>query len=142
MKRSYLIWILAWWDLLGKKSPHPWHCTHMSPYRYTYLGKITLISIYFRLVTVDPNNNSDIQRFSHLDISIKYQYLTSIIILIPTSRCFDTIVDGGYQCHAIIDAIVSSTFIWVCHSTLDVPYYCQPQPSSPKFIISANKLRF
>ena len=37
-----------------------------------------------------------IQRFSHLDIPTKYQYLTGVTILIPTGRFFDTIIDVDY----------------------------------------------
>jgi hypothetical protein len=45
---------------------------------------------------VDPNLNLGIIRFSHLDILTKYQYLTSITILIPMGRFFDTIIDDDY----------------------------------------------
>jgi hypothetical protein len=41
---------------------------------------------------IDPNNNLDIQRFFHLDIPTKYQYLTGISIMIPKGRIFDTII--------------------------------------------------
>ena len=44
-------------------------------------------------VGAHPNNNLGIQRFSHLDIPTKYQYLTGITILIPTDGFFDTIID-------------------------------------------------
>ena len=37
-----------------------------------------------------------VQRFSHLDIPTKYHYLTSIKILIATSKFFDTIIDVDY----------------------------------------------
>ena len=40
------------------------------------------------------------QRFSHLDIPPKYQYLTGITILIPRSRFFDTILEINYWYHA------------------------------------------
>jgi hypothetical protein len=60
-----------------------------------YLGKSTLVSIWFRN-GIDPNNNSGIQGFPHLDIPTKYQYLTSITTLIPTGRFFDTIIDVDY----------------------------------------------
>ena len=43
---------------------------------------------------IDSNNNFSIQRFSHLDIPTKYQYLIDIAILIPTgTRFFETIID-------------------------------------------------
>jgi hypothetical protein len=32
---------------------------------------------------MNPSNNSALQRFSHLDIPIKYQHLTGIKILVP-----------------------------------------------------------
>ena len=44
-----------------------------------------------------PNNNSVIWWFFHLDIPIKYQYLSSISILIPTGRFFDTIFWCSYH---------------------------------------------
>ena len=34
----------------------------------------------------DLNNNSSIQKFSHLDIHTKYQYLISTTFLIPTNK--------------------------------------------------------
>jgi len=37
-----------------------------------------------------------IQRFSHLDIPTKYQYLADIAILIPTGRFFDIVIDVDY----------------------------------------------
>jgi len=57
-----------------------------------YLGKIALVSIRLRMVLT----NSGIQRFSHLDISTKYQYLTGNINLIPPGRFLDTIFDVDY----------------------------------------------
>ena len=42
---------------------------------------------------IDPNNNSSIERFSHLDMPIKNTYLTGITVFIPTHGFFDTIVD-------------------------------------------------
>jgi len=54
---------------------------------------------------LNPNNNSGIQKFSHLYIPTKFQYLTDITILIPAGRffwyyywcCFfDTIINFGY----------------------------------------------
>jgi hypothetical protein len=36
------------------------------------------------------------QRFSHLDIRTKYQYLTGITTVIPIGRLFDTIINVGY----------------------------------------------
>jgi hypothetical protein len=35
------------------------------------------------------------QRFSHLDIRTKYQYLTGITTVIPIGRLFDTIINVG-----------------------------------------------
>jgi hypothetical protein len=45
---------------------------------------------------IDPNNNSRIKRYYHLDIPTKYQYFTGITILITTGRFFDTIIDVNY----------------------------------------------
>ena len=45
---------------------------------------------------IDPNTNSGIQRFLHLQIPTKYQYLSGITIFIPMVRLFDTIIDVGY----------------------------------------------
>ena len=45
---------------------------------------------------IDPNNNYVKQRFSHLDIPTKYQYLTSIIVLILMGGLFDTLIDDDY----------------------------------------------
>ena len=42
---------------------------------------------------IDPNKFSSIQRLSHLEIPIKYQYLHGITILTPTNKFFETIVD-------------------------------------------------
>ena len=36
------------------------------------------------------------QRFSHLDVPTKYQYLIDIIVVIPIGRLFDTIIIVGY----------------------------------------------
>jgi hypothetical protein len=59
---------------------------------------------------IDPKNNSGIQRYSHLDIPTKYQYLTGITILIHMSRFTDTIldVDNKYPC---IHLYTAPTFI-------------------------------
>ena len=61
----------------------------------SYLGRITLVSIWFKN-GIGPNNNSGIQRFSHLDIPANYQIFTGIIILIPMGRFFDTIIEFDY----------------------------------------------
>jgi hypothetical protein len=47
---------------------------------------------------VDPHlcKPTGIQRFSHLDIFTKYQYLTGITILIPMGRFFDTMIEVDY----------------------------------------------
>jgi hypothetical protein len=42
--------------------------------------------------SVDPNNNSGIQRLSHLDIPTKYQFLSGITNLTPMGRFFDTTI--------------------------------------------------
>ena len=49
---------------------------------------------------VDPNNNLGIQRFSHLEIPTKYQYLTDFTNLVPVGRLFDSIIDVAYWYHA------------------------------------------
>ena len=49
---------------------------------------------------IDSNKHLGIQRFSHLDICTKYQYLTGVTILIPMSRFFGTIIVVGYWYHA------------------------------------------
>ena len=40
------------------------------------------------------------ERFSHLEIPTKHQYLTAITILIRMGRFFDTIIDVNYLYHA------------------------------------------
>ena len=57
---------------------------------------------------VDLDYNSSKQRFFHLDIPTKYQYLTGITILIPMGRFFDNLIDVDYFYHAF-------TFIPVQH---------------------------
>jgi hypothetical protein len=54
-----------------------------------------LVSIPFRMVLTQLITHV-YKRFSHLDISTKYQYLIRITILLPTSRFFDTIIDVDY----------------------------------------------
>ena len=61
----------------------------------SYLGKIAP-DIIMVLNGIDPNTNSGIQRFSHLDIPTKYQYLTGITILIPTGTFIDSNLDVNY----------------------------------------------
>ena len=38
-------------------------------------------------------DDSGVQKFSHLNIPTKYQYLIGTRILIPIGKCFDTIID-------------------------------------------------
>ena len=45
---------------------------------------------------IDPNNTSSKQRFSHLDIPTKYQYLIGITTWILMGGFFDTIIDVDY----------------------------------------------
>ena len=49
---------------------------------------------------IDPNNNSSLQRFSHLEIPTKYQYMICIIISVLMGRFLYTIidVDDWYTC--------------------------------------------
>ena len=54
----------------------------------SYLGEIILVLTWFK--RIDLNNKSGTQRFSHLKIPTKYQYLTSIGILMLANRFFDT----------------------------------------------------
>ena len=61
----------------------------------SYLGKIAP-DIKMVLNGIDPNTNSGTQRFSHLDIPTKYQYLTGSTILIPKGTFVDSIVDVNY----------------------------------------------
>jgi hypothetical protein len=61
----------------------------------SYLGTIAP-DIEMVLSGIDPNTNSGTQRFSHLDIPTKYQYLTAITISIPKGRFIDSIVDVNY----------------------------------------------
>ena len=42
---------------------------------------------------IDLHNNLDVQRFPHLEIPTKHQYLTAITILIRMGRFFDTIIN-------------------------------------------------
>jgi hypothetical protein len=56
-----------------------------------FLFSIPVGSVYhFRINMfqngIDPNNNSGVQIFSHLDIHTQYPYLTGDTILIPTGR--------------------------------------------------------
>lgn len=44
------------------------------------LSNSTLVSIWYAH-DINPNNDVGIQRFSHVVIPIKYQYLTGIMIL-------------------------------------------------------------
>ena len=41
-----------------------------------------------------------LQRFSHLDEATKYQYVIGIVIVMPTGKFFDTIIDVDYWYHA------------------------------------------
>ena len=43
--------------------------------------------------SIDPNNALGIKRFSHLEITHKYQYPASIEILMPARRFLNTIID-------------------------------------------------
>ena len=56
-----------------------------------FLFSIPVGSVYhFRINMfqngIDPNNNTGVQRFSHLDIHTQYQYLIGATILISTGR--------------------------------------------------------
>ena len=99
-----------------------------------------LVSILIRVQNdIDLNNNSGVQRFSHLDICIVYQYLVGITILIPTSRFFDDIVDVDYLYHAFAyisyqhkklphthDIRTSLIAHWVTPKCLRGPYQASP----------------
>ena len=61
----------------------------------SYLGKSAL-GINMLKNCIDPNHNSGTQRFSHLNIPTKYQYLTGVTNLIPMGRLFDAVIDGDY----------------------------------------------
>ena len=65
----------------------------------SHLGKTGDMSIWSRN-GLDPNSNSGIPRFSHIDIPTTYQYLIGITILIPTGRFLDTIIGGDHWSHA------------------------------------------
>ena len=72
---------------------------------------------------IDPNNNSVIQRFSHLEIPTKYQYSAGIIFLIFTGRVFDAIIDVWL----LIPCICLYTGpIWVCtiHGCICMSWRC------------------
>ena len=58
------------------------------------LGKIVLVSIWFR--RIGPNNKSSKQRFSHLEIHTKYQYLIDMMNLMLMDKFFDTHIDLDY----------------------------------------------
>lgn len=58
----------------------------------SYLGKVTLISISFEN-GIDSNKNSDIQKFDHLDILTKYEYLFETHCM---GGFFDAIIDVDY----------------------------------------------
>lgn len=42
---------------------------------------------------LDPNTKSHVQRFSHFEIPIKYQYFIDIKISIPIAKLFDINID-------------------------------------------------
>ena len=61
----------------------------------SYLGKITLLSIWFKSYW-PPKNNSCKQIYSHIEIPTKCQHLTRITNLVHACRFFHTIIDVGY----------------------------------------------
>ena len=60
----------------------------------SYLGKVALISIWFRMVFTQTK--TQVYKDSHLEIPTKYQYLTDVTTLIPSGRSLDTIIDVDY----------------------------------------------
>ena len=54
---------------------------------------------------IDLDNNLSKQKFSHRDISTKYQYLTGIAISMPTCTFYE-IIDVDYQYHALTYILV------------------------------------
>ena len=50
----------------------------------------------FNQERIDPNNNSDMQRFSHFGISVKCQHLIGITNLLPMGKFFDTFINVDY----------------------------------------------
>jgi hypothetical protein len=67
--------------------------------KFSYLGKITLVSIWIEMVLTQITS-SDIQRFSYFVIPTKYQYLTGNTILIPLGRFFGNTIDVDFWIHA------------------------------------------
>ena len=65
----------------------------------TFISRKNRPSITMVWNGIDPNKNSGIQRFSHLDIPIEYQNLTGMTILKPTGRFSDTNIDVDNRCH-------------------------------------------
>ena len=59
----------------------------------SYLGKITVVSIWFRMVLTQIMTWVCKDSFT---FPTKYQCLTGVTILIPTGRVFDTIIDVDY----------------------------------------------
>ena len=55
------------------------------------LGKITQVSIWFTMVLTQIITR--VCKYSHLVLPTRYQHLTGIKILIPTSGFFYTIID-------------------------------------------------
>ena len=62
-----------------------------------YLDKISLVSIWLGMVSTQLL--TWVYKVSHLEIPVKYHYLTDITILIPTCKFFETKTDVGYQFH-------------------------------------------
>ena len=71
---------------------------------------------------IDPNDKLGIQRFSHFDVSIIYQYLIGSTNLIPILRFFNTYifdVDYQYPCfHPYIGPTIIGTWCTTCGYTL------------------------
>ena len=61
----------------------------------SYLGKLALKSMWFKIVWTQ-NNNSGVQRFSHLEIPTNYQQFDWYYNFDTTSRFFDTMIDLDY----------------------------------------------
>ena len=106
--------------------------------RPSYQRKITLVSIWFRMVLAQIRTLG-ISRFSHLEIPAKCQYLIGVTILRPMGSFFDTIIGVDYWFHKFTHIPVQhwswplfnpnkfETFNCLCRDKLGIPFTAQYQ---------------
>ena len=78
----------------------------------TYLGKRAPISVWFRMVLTWIITQMYKDSLT-LTYPFKYEHLTSITLLIPMGRFFDTIIDVRYWYHAVTYVLDKH---WLWHS--------------------------